>query len=124
MAIDLDVCTGCEACVVACKAENNIPVVGESEAAKGRAISWIRVERHLETIAESLWTESSLYRSATGPGGFHSPVSLTRAGHVVGGRALRASTTLKGRHLRHPFYEAPGFCVARRSSNTNSLIGL
>ena len=48
MVIDLDRCTGCEACVVACSAENNIPVRGEAESAKGRAQSWIRVERHLE----------------------------------------------------------------------------
>jgi len=48
MVIDLDRCTGCEACVVACNAENNIPVRGEAECAKGRGQSWIRVERHLE----------------------------------------------------------------------------
>ena len=48
MVIDLDRCTGCEACVVACHAENNIATVGENQAAMGRAIHWIRVERHWE----------------------------------------------------------------------------
>ncbi len=48
MVVDLDRCTGCEACVVACRAENNIPTEGEAQAAKGRAIHWIRVERYWE----------------------------------------------------------------------------
>ncbi len=48
MVVDLDRCTGCEACVVACRAENNIPTVGDAQAAKGRAIHWIRVERYWE----------------------------------------------------------------------------
>ena len=48
MAIDLDRCTGCEGCVVACKAENNIQTVGEEEAAKGRALHWLRIERYYE----------------------------------------------------------------------------
>jgi Fe-S-cluster-containing dehydrogenase component len=48
MVVDLDRCTGCEACVVACHAENNIHTVGEEQALKGRAIHWIRVERYYE----------------------------------------------------------------------------
>jgi Fe-S-cluster-containing dehydrogenase component len=48
MVIDLDRCTGCQACVVACYAENNIPVVGEQEAVKGRTLHWMRIERYWE----------------------------------------------------------------------------
>jgi Fe-S-cluster-containing dehydrogenase component len=48
MVIDLDRCTGCEACVVACHAENNIATVSPEEAARGRTLHWIHVERYWE----------------------------------------------------------------------------
>jgi len=48
MVIDLDLCTGCEACVVACHAENNVRIAGDDQAARGRSVNWIRVERYFE----------------------------------------------------------------------------
>src|ERR1051325_7590040 len=48
MAVDLDRCTGCEACVTACHAENNIATAGDVQAARGRANHWIRVECNFE----------------------------------------------------------------------------
>jgi Fe-S-cluster-containing dehydrogenase component len=48
MVIDSDRCTGCEACVAACHAENNIATVGDKQAARGRAMHWIHVERYWE----------------------------------------------------------------------------
>jgi molybdopterin-containing oxidoreductase family iron-sulfur binding subunit len=73
MAIDLNKCNGCNACVVACQSENNIAVVGKDQVMRGREMHWIRIDRYYK--AESKTNDPSSYdQSLDNPETFFQPV--------------------------------------------------
>ena len=133
LSIDLNACTGCGACVIACHAENNVPVVGKAEVRKSRDMHWLRIDRYyssdetfqgdLETkenisgVGDSLTTFGRMEQASENPQVTFQPVMCQHCNHAPCETVCPVAASSHGRQGQN--HMAYNRCVGTRYCANN-----
>ena len=133
LSIDLNACTGCGACVIACHAENNVPVVGKEEVRKSRDMHWLRIDRYFSSedtfegdvkakdetsgYSEYRATQTKLEKAAANPKVVFQPVMCQHCNHAPCETVCPVAATSHGRQGQN--HMAYNRCVGTRYCANN-----
>ena len=133
LSIDLNACTGCGACVIACHAENNVPVVGKSEMRRSRDMHWLRIDRYYSSqdsfegdnekkdnisgLSSSLSEFSEMENAADNPQVAFQPVMCQHCNHAPCETVCPVAATAHGRQGQN--HMAYNRCVGTRYCANN-----
>ncbi len=133
LSIDLNACTGCGACVIACHAENNVPVVGKSEVRRSRDMHWLRIDRYYSSestfegdnerkeniagLSSSLSTFNEMEKAGDNPQVAFQPVMCQHCNHAPCETVCPVAATSHGRQGQNNM--AYNRCVGTRYCANN-----
>ncbi|MRX66787.1 quinol:cytochrome c oxidoreductase iron-sulfur protein precursor [Flavobacterium resistens] len=133
LSIDLNACTGCGACVIACHAENNVPVVGKAEVRRSRDMHWLRIDRYYSSestfegdnkrkegiagLSSSLSTFNEMEKAGENPQVAFQPVMCQHCNHAPCETVCPVAATSHGREGQN--HMAYNRCVGTRYCANN-----